>query len=101
RLRKRIEIVVNFVDWNNDEFYDRTGLDSQTYEIMGIKLPLLILPVSPGRNMAVIIEAAARNHLLKLMGYDAAKEFQDKLTKKMEENRIHEINRIMINKGVE
>lgn len=101
RLRKRIEIVISFVDWNNEESYDRTGLDKTTYDIMGVELPLLVLPVSPGRNMAVIIEAAARNHLLKLMGYDAAKEFQDKLMKKMEENRMHEINRIMLNQGVE
>ncbi|MCA1928202.1 MAG: HPr(Ser) kinase/phosphatase, partial [Calditerrivibrio sp.] len=101
RLRKRIEIVISFVDWNNEESYDRTGLDKTTYDIMGIELPLLVLPVSPGRNMAVIIEAAARNHLLKLMGYDAAKEFQDKLMKKMEENRMHEINRVMLNQGVE
>jgi len=101
RIRKRIEIVVSFVDWNSEESYDRTGLDSNFYEIMGVKLPHLILPVSPGRNMAVIIEAAARNHLLKLMGYDAAQEFQNKLMRKMEENRKHEINRIMMNQGVE
>jgi len=101
RIRKRIEIVVSFVDWNSEESYDRTGLDSNFYEIIGVKLPHLILPVSPGRNMAVIIEAAARNHLLKLMGYDAAQEFQNKLMRKMEENRKHEINRIMMNQGVE
>ncbi|MCX8084952.1 MAG: HPr(Ser) kinase/phosphatase [Calditerrivibrio sp.] len=101
RLRKRIEIVISFVDWNNEDDYDRTGLNKNTYEIMGIQLPHLILPVSPGRNMAVIIEAAARNHLLKLMGYDAALEFQDKLMKKMEENRKHEINKMMMNQGVE
>lgn len=101
RMRKRIEIVVSFVDWNNEESYDRTGLDKEYYDIMGINLPHIILPVSPGRNMAVIIEAAARNHLLKLMGYDAAKEFQDKLMKKMEENRKLEISRIMMNQGVE
>jgi len=101
RIRKRIEIVISFVDWNNEESYDRTGLDTSTYRIMDVELPHIVLPVSPGRNMAVIIEAATRNYLLKLMGYDAAKEFQDKLTRKMEENRIHEIQRIMINRGVE
>lgn len=101
RMRKRIEIVISFVDWNSEESYDRTGLDKNFYNIMDIELPHLILPVSPGRNMAVIIEAAARNHLLKLMGYDAAQEFQDKLMRKMEENRKLEINRIMMNQGVE
>lgn len=101
RIRKRIEIVISFVDWNNEESYDRTGLDTSSYRIMDVELPHIVLPVSPGRNMAVIIEAATRNYLLKLMGYDAAKEFQDKLTRKMEENRIHEIQRIMINRGVE
>jgi len=101
RLRKRVELVVNFIDWKQDEYYDRTGLDEQRYDILGLKLPLITLPVSPGRNMAVIVEAAAKNHLLKYMGYDAAKEFEEKLLKKIENNRKVEIKKVMRTRGVE
>jgi len=101
RLRKRVELVVNFIDWKQDEYYDRTGLDEQKYDILGLKLPLITLPVSPGRNMAVIVEAAAKNHLLKYMGYDAAKEFEEKLLKKIENNRKLEIKKVMRTRGVE
>jgi HPr kinase/phosphorylase len=101
RLRKRVEVVVNFIDWKSDEYYDRTGLDNQKYDILGLKLPMITLPVSPGRNMAVIVEAAAKNHLLKYMGYDAAKEFEEKLLKKIENNRKVEIKKVMRTRGVE
>jgi HPr kinase/phosphorylase len=86
RKNKKIEIVVNFVDWNKDEEYDRTGLDTDYYEILNTKLPKITLPISPGRNIAIIIEAAAKNHMLKMMGYDAAKELQRRLLKKINEN---------------
>lgn len=101
RLRKKVEVVVNFIDWSSEENYDRLGLNNESYNILGINLPLLILPVSPGRNMAVIVEAAAKNHLLKYMGYDAAKEFEEKLLRRIEQNRKFEISKIMRNKGVE
>ena len=101
RLRKKVEVVVNFIDWSSEENYDRLGLNSEKYNILDVSLPLLILPVSPGRNMAVIVEAAAKNHLLKYMGYDAAKEFEEKLIRRIEQNRKFEISKIMRNKGVE
>lgn len=101
RLRKKVEVVVNFIDWSSEENYDRLGLNSEKYNILDVSLPLLILPVSPGQNMAVIVEAAAKNHLLKYMGYDAAKEFEEKLIRRIEQNRKFEISKIMRNKGVE
>jgi HPr kinase/phosphorylase len=86
RTEKKLEIVVNFKDWNNDEDYDRLGLDENFYEILNIQLPKIILPISPGRNIAVIIEGAAKNHMLKIMGYDSAKEMTEKLKIQISKN---------------
>ena len=86
RTEKKIEIVVNFKDWNETENYDRLGLDENYYEILEVQLPKITLPVSPGRNIAVIIEGAAKNHLLKIMGYDSAKEMTKRLNKKISDN---------------
>lgn len=86
RTEKKIEIVVNFKDWNENEEYDRLGLDENYYEILDIQLPKITLPVSPGRNIAVIIEGAAKNHMLKIMGYDSAKEMTGRLKRKISDN---------------
>ncbi|MCZ7585299.1 MAG: HPr(Ser) kinase/phosphatase [Deltaproteobacteria bacterium] len=79
RERKRVHIIVKFVEWNDDTEYERIGLDEQYYQILGVDLPMLTIPVRPGRNMTAIVEVAARNHLLKMEGYNAAKAFQDSL----------------------
>ena len=79
RQRKKLELVVEFADWHPEASYDRLGLDSQYHEILKEKVPKIMLPISAGRNMAVIVEIAARNHLLKIMGYDSAKAFSEKL----------------------
>lgn len=81
RQRKKLELIVEFTDWNPDASYDRLGLENNTEEILTLEVPKILLPISAGRNMAVIVEVAARNHLLKIMGYDSAKEFSDKLFK--------------------
>lgn len=71
---KKVELVVELENWNPDKDYDRLDGNSYTEEILGITLPKLIIPVTPGRNLAIIIEVAARNFRLKEMGYDAANE---------------------------
>lgn len=76
---KSLDIVVKLESWNDDHFYDRLGLDEKTIEILGIKLPFHILPVKPGRDVALLLETLALNHRLKQMGYHSAKEFQTKL----------------------
>ncbi len=86
RTEKKLEIVVNFKDWDKDEEYDRLGLDENFYNILNIKLPKIILPISPGRNIAVIIEGAAKNHMLKIMGYDSAKEMTERLNRQILNN---------------
>jgi HPr kinase/phosphorylase len=79
--RKKVELVVELVEWQAD--YDRLGLEEQGYTIGGIELPMVRIPVAPGRNLATIIEVAAKNQLLKGMGYHAATELDRKLTRKI------------------
>jgi HPr kinase/phosphorylase len=81
RDAKRVELVVELVEWNEEEEYDRLGVDEQAYEVLGVAIPLVRLPVRPGRNMTSIIEVAARNQLLKVQGHHSAREFQDRLVR--------------------
>jgi HPr kinase/phosphorylase len=81
RQRKKIELVVELIEWEAD--YDRLGLEEQGYTISGTEFPMVRIPVAPGRNLATIIEVAAKNYLLKGMGYHAAAELDQKLTSKM------------------
>jgi HPr kinase/phosphorylase len=71
---KQVELVFEMENWRRDKEYDRIGGESNFEEILGIKVPKLIVPVSPGRNLAILIEVAARDQRLKSMGYDAAQE---------------------------
>lgn len=85
RERKKIDVAIKLTEWQNDELYDRLGIDDQYFELLNIKIPLLKVPVCPGRNISSIIEVAARNQRLKEMGYNSAREFQDRLEKRMSE----------------
>ena len=74
KLTEKIDMVINLELWDNQKVYDRMGLDSEYTEILGIKVPVLTIPVKPGRNLAIIIEVAAMNNRQKKMGYNAAQE---------------------------
>lgn len=74
RMNKFVEYVIRLDPWRDGKRYDRLGLDEKSYEILGIELPYVEMPVGPGRNLSVLIEVAARNHLLKLKGYHPARE---------------------------
>ncbi len=87
RETKKIELVIELVEWDETEEYDRLGLDDEVFEVLGIAIPKLRLPVRPGRNVATIIEVAARNQLLKLQGHHSAREFQDRLNRAIAEAR--------------
>ena len=76
---EKIDLVINLEPWQNDKAYDRLGLDEQTTEILGINVPSIVLPVSPGRNLSVVIEVAAMNNRQKKMGYNTAEEFNKRL----------------------
>lgn len=85
RERKKIDLAVELVEWQDGVEYDRLGLDEQKYSLLGMEIPFLRIPVRPGRNMTSIVEVAARNQLLKEMGYHSALEFQDRLEQRMAE----------------
>ena len=84
RDRKRVELVAFLEKWNDKKEYDRLGLDENIYTILDIKLPLITVPVKPGRNIPIIIEAAALNQHLKKLGINSAWELDDSLKKIME-----------------
>jgi len=84
RMHKDIEVVIHLQMWDDKVAYDRLGLDEDTTRILDVDVPLLTLPVRPGRNLAVILEVAAMNYRLKRMGYNAAKELTEKMTLAME-----------------
>ncbi len=79
RYQKRLEVVLELSLWEDAENINRTGLDHDTVEILGTKIPLIHLPITPGKNITVIAEVIAMNYLLKHYGYDAAKAFQNKI----------------------
>jgi HPr kinase/phosphorylase len=85
RERKKIDVAVELLEWEEGKEYDRLGLEEQKYGILGLEIPFLKIPVRPGRNITTIVEVAARNQLLKEMGYHSALEFQDRLEKRMAE----------------
>ncbi len=83
---KKISVVVKLENWQQDKQYDRLGLDEETTRIIETDLPLVTIPVRPGRNLAVIVEVAAMNYRLKRMGYNAALQFTNKLTESLSED---------------
>jgi HPr kinase/phosphorylase len=85
RFEKSVQLVVELCPWTDDEPFDRLGLDGSTVEILGIPIPMLRIPVRTGRNMAVILEVAARNHILKAAGHHGAQRFIDTLMGELDE----------------
>jgi HPr kinase/phosphorylase len=90
RLRKRLGYVIRLDPWKAGKRYDRLGLDDQTYEILGVDLPYVEMPVGPGRNLSVLIEVAARNYLLKLKGYHPARQLARRLGEKLHTGPVDE-----------
>ncbi len=80
---EKIDLVINLETWQDGKMYDRLGLDEQTTDILGIKVPSIVLPVCPGRNLSVVIEVAAMNNRQKRMGYNTAEEFNKRLMESM------------------
>ena len=76
-----IDLIINIVPWRDGEAYDRLGLENQYTDILGVKIPSLTIPITPGRNLAVILEVAAMNNRQKKMGYNAAAEFTEQINK--------------------
>ena len=79
RSSKRVELVVQLERWDEGHAYERLGLDDDSYEILGLRVPLIRMPVAPGRNIAILVEVAARNQLLRSRGHHAARALADRL----------------------
>ncbi|HWV38035.1 MAG TPA: HPr(Ser) kinase/phosphatase [Vulgatibacter sp.] len=87
RDRKKIEMVVELVEWDPAMEYDRLGVEVRTHSILEVEIPKITVPVRPGRAMATIIEVAARNQLLKFQGYHSARTFQEQLNREIAQVR--------------
>ncbi|MCG8605240.1 HPr(Ser) kinase/phosphatase [bacterium] len=83
RLQKRVEVEVQLEEWDDAADYDRIGLDDSTTKILDVEVPLIKLPIFPGKNITVIAEVVALHQLLKIYGHHPAKEFNEKLIEKM------------------
>src|ERR1019366_2811790 len=79
RLSKRVELVVQLERWEHGREYERLGLDDEFHEILGLKIPRIRMPVAPGRSVAILVEVAARNQLLRTRGHHAARALAERL----------------------
>ena len=85
KVTEKIDMVIQLEQWDNEKVYDRMGLDNEYADILGIKVPMLTIPVKPGRNLAIIIEVASMNSRQKKMGYNAAAEFTEQINRHFDE----------------
>ena len=79
KLAEKIDMVIQLEPWDSEKVYDRMGMDNEYTEILDVRVPYTVIPVKPGRNLAVIIEVAAMNNRQKKMGYNAARELMHNL----------------------
>jgi HPr kinase/phosphorylase len=87
RRSKRVELVVQLERWDPTREYDRLGIDEAHYEALGIRIPMVRMPVAPGRNLAILLEVAARNQLLRNGGLNSARRLADRLDAQLEQRR--------------
>ena len=88
RSSKRVELVVQLERWEPGRDYERLGLDDDFYDILGLRVPLLRMPVAPGRNIAILVEVAARNQLLRARGHHAARALAERLERTLQAETI-------------
>ncbi len=84
RQQKRIEVVVQLEEWSDTSDYDRTGLSQETTPILDVDLPVVVIPLNPGKNITVIAEVVSMRHLLKYSGIDSALEFHRSMRRRMQ-----------------
>ena len=83
RVSKRVELVVQLERWIPEREYDRLGLDENVYDLLSLKVPLIRMPVAPGRSLAILVEVAARNQLLRTRGLNAARDLVTRLEQQL------------------
>jgi HPr kinase/phosphorylase len=89
RASMRIELVVQLERWDPAREYERLGLDDEFYDVLGLRIPMLRMPVAPGRNIAILVEVAARNQLLRSRGRHAARALAERLEQTLRAQTIH------------
>lgn len=87
RYQKRVEVILELSLWDEAQHVDRTGLNRQSVSVLGVNIPIIQLPITPGKNITVIAEVVAMNHLLSHYGYDAAKAFQKKIQSRIKDKK--------------
>jgi len=93
RTHKKVVMVIHLEAWRENIAYDRLGIDEETIRVLDTDVPIVKVPVRPGRNLAVIVEVAAMNHRLKVMGYDAARAFTEHLAHVVENQAVLPLTR--------
>jgi HPr kinase/phosphorylase len=86
RQQKRIEVIVNLEIWDHERDYSRTGLEEEFEDVLGVQIPRVTVPLNPGKNITVISEVVAMNHLLKFSGVNSADAFDRKLRQYLEQD---------------
>ncbi|MDD2596514.1 MAG: HPr(Ser) kinase/phosphatase [Candidatus Cloacimonetes bacterium] len=89
RRQKTIDLQIELMPWQENMDYERIGLSNSFAEHLGVKIPIIYLPVSPGKNVSVIVEVAAMNMILKSVGYDAAEDFNQKVHAEIRKKTLH------------
>jgi HPr kinase/phosphorylase len=89
RTSKRVELVVQLERWESGREYDRLGIDDEFYDVLGIRVPMVRMPVAPGRNVAILVEVAARNQLLRSRGHHAARKLVERLNQQLDPAARH------------
>jgi HPr kinase/phosphorylase len=89
RNAKRVELVVQLERWDPERDYERLGIDELRYDILGLRVPLVRMPVAPGRSLGVLVEVAARNQLLRTRGLNAARDLANRLAQTLREKEAH------------
>jgi HPr kinase/phosphorylase len=88
RSSKRVELVVQLERWDPTREYERLGLDDVFYDLLGVRVPLIRMPVAPGRNVSILVEVAARNQLLRSRGHHAARALADRLERTLRDEAL-------------
>lgn len=92
RERKAIELVVELESWDESRAYDRLGLDESVYHVLEVPVPYIKMPVALGRNLSILVEVAARNHVLKLQGHHSAREFARRLEQEIKASKNQKLD---------
>ncbi|MBI1883889.1 MAG: HPr(Ser) kinase/phosphatase [Chlamydiae bacterium] len=92
---KEVELVVSLEDWKSEKEYDRLGMDEQFYRLFDVDLPHVLVPVRPGRDLALLVEVAALNQRLRKMGYHASRDLNQELIEQMRKKTVHRTSNIV------